>query len=480
MIILPAGFFGTLITLAHVAAALAVTIHVALNKRNVRSAIGWIGLAWLSPFIGAPLYLLLGINRIQRAGASLRLQDSWAGDVSLPSPHPHEDVASIGHAHFVGLDRLVSTIIGRPLAAGNRIVPLQDGDEAYPAMLEAIAAAERSIAMSSYIFDDDASGRAFMDALTAAHRRGVQVRVLVDAVGVRYSKHSSVDRLRRLGVPAALFLPTRIRGLFRYANLRNHRKILVVDGTVGFTGGMNIRAGHVLSSSPAYPIRCLHFRVEGPILADLLRTFAIDWAFSSGESLSGAAWAVSGERKGRVLARGIPDGPDTDIDNMRNVILGALAAATTSVRVVTPYFLPDGALSAALRICALRGVPVDIVLPERSNIFVMDWAMRPQLSGLIESGCRVCLSPPPFDHAKIFVVDRVWSLIGSTNWDPRSLRLNFEYNLECYDAELAGKLDDMAAARIDRARPLSLEDLRALPPHIRFRDGIARLLTPYL
>jgi cardiolipin synthase len=281
-------------------------------------------------------------------------------------------------------------------------------------------------------------------------------------------------------VKAAHFLPTRVPRLFRYANLRNHRKILIVDGEVGFTGGMNIRAGHVLSASPAYPIRCLHFRVEGPILADLRRTFAVDWAFATGERLSGPAWAASGEARGKVLARGIPDGPDTDIDHMLSVLLGALAAARSSVRIVTPYFLPEEALSAALKMASLRGVAVDIVLPEKSNIFVMDWAMRPQLAEFIDYGCRVYLSPPPFDHAKIFVVDRLWSLIGSTNWDPRSLRLNFEYNLECYDTDLAGRLDDMAARRIDRGRPLDSLELRGLSLPIRLRDGVARLLTPYL
>ena len=480
MIPYPAGLLGPIVTVAYFAFAIAVTIHVALRKRNVRSAIGWIGLAWLSPFIGAPLYLLLGINRIQRLGVSLGLMDFWSDETAPRSPHPHENIATIGHAHFVGLDRLVGTITGRPLAAGNRIEVLPDGDTAYPAMLAAIASAQKSVALCSYIFDDDQVGRAFIDALKTAKERGVEVRVLVDALGARYSRKRTVDSLRRLGVKAAYFLPTRVPRLFRYSNLRNHRKIMVVDGNLGFTGGMNIRAGHLLSSAPAYPIRCLHFRVEGPIIADLRRTFATDWSFATGERLSGPAWAVDTESKGKTLARGIPDGPDTDIDNMLGVLLGALTAARTSVRIVTPYFLPDEALSAAIKMASLRGVEVDVVLPEKSNIFVMDWAMRPQLSELIDCGCRVYLSPPPFDHAKIFVVDRLWSLIGSTNWDPRSLRLNFEYNLECYDPDLAAQLDEMAAARIAQAKSLSSPELRGLSWPVLFRDGLARLLTPYL
>jgi cardiolipin synthase len=268
--------------------------------------------------------------------------------------------------------------------------------------------------------------------------------------------------------------------LFRYANLRNHRKILVVDGKLGFTGGTNIRAGHWLSRKPKDPVRCLHFRVTGPVVADMQRTFATDWAFAAGEQLLGDPWFAHQERCGKVLARGIPDGPDTDLDNMPKVMLGALAAAQTRVRIMSPYFLPDEALASAVRVAALRGVAVDIVIPERSNFLMIDWAMRPQLVDFIESGCRVFFSPPPFDHAKLFTADGVWSLIGSTNWDARSLRLNFEYDLECYGVDLTRKLDSFADERIAVARPVTLGELRSQPFPVRLRSGAARLLTPYL
>jgi cardiolipin synthase len=259
---------------------------------------------------------------------------------------------------------------------------------------------------------------------------------------------------------------------------------MVVDGTLGFTGGMNIREGNVLALPTAHPIRDIHFKVRGPIVEDLRRAFAIDWAFTSGERLDGPAWfprtPQDTESEGGVYARGIPDGPDTDMDNMRLVMLGALAAAQYSVKIVTPYFLPDSAITAALQTTALRGVRVDIILPEKSNIFFMDWAMEAQLSDLIDRGCRITLSPPPFDHSKLFVVDGLWSLIGSTNWDPRSLRLNFEYNLECYDPPLAHTLETLIDERIEKGRPLTAEYLRSLPRARRLRDGFARLLTPYL
>jgi cardiolipin synthase len=467
----------------HVLAASAVTLDAVLRKRHVSAVIGWIGLAWLTPGVGAVLYLLFGINRVQRSAVALGLREAWHHE-----PGPAGEAAShavararLGHDPSLGgLERVGARLTGRALLSGNRIEPLEDGDAAYPAMLAAIDQAERSVTLASYIFDNDAAGQAFLQSLRRAHERGVAVRVLIDGLGLRYSRPNMLGALRRAGVPARAFLPTHNPFRSRYANLRNHRKILVVDGRVGFTGGMNIRHGHWRARQPAHPVRCLHFAVQGPIVTDLQRSFAMDWAFTSGEALHGEPWFGAPVEAGPVLARGIPDGPDADIDNMPQLILGALAVARARVCIVTPYFLPDETVIAALKITALRGVAVDIVMPERSNLRVMDWATRPQLPELLESGCRVHLSPAPFDHTKLFLVDGRWSLIGSTNWDARSLRLNFEYNVECYDDALAHRLDRMAAARIAGARRLDAAELQALPLAARLRNGLARLLSPYL
>jgi cardiolipin synthase len=347
-------------------------------------------------------------------------------------------------------------------------------------MLAAIDGARDSVALASYIFDHDAVGAAFLDALARARRRGVAVRVLIDDVGARYSRPSMAGKLRDAGVTAATFLPTRVPRLFQYANLRSHRKLLIVDGRVGFTGGMNIRAGHWRSRHPESAIQCVQFRIEGPVVADMQQVFALDWAFTTGEHLSGERWFPPLEAVGAVAARGVPDGPDADIDNLLQLLLGALAVATRSARIVTPYFLPDDVVIRALQVAAMRGVEVDIVLPARSNLPIIDWAMTPQLPSLLETGCRVYRSPPPFDHGKLFVVDGTWSLIGSSNWDARSLRLNFEYNVECYDRDLAARLDAIIDGKIAVSRRVGLEALRSRRFPVRLRDGLARLLSPYL
>jgi cardiolipin synthase len=180
------------------------------------------------------------------------------------------------------------------------------------------------------------------------------------------------------------------------------------------------------------------------------------------------------------MARGISAGPDGDLDKRRLTLEGALACAESSVCIMTPYFLPDAPLIAALNVAALRGVEVDIVLPEANNLALVKWASTALLWQVLERGCRVWLSPAPFDHTKLMVVDRTWVLLGSGNWDPRSLRLNFEFDVEVYDRRLADEVHQMCANGRERAKRVTLEEVdgRAIP--IRLRDGVARLLTPYL
>jgi cardiolipin synthase len=194
----------------------------------------------------------------------------------------------------------------------------------------------------------------------------------------------------------------------------------------------------------------------------------------------GAAAGGDGTAAGEVVCRGIPDGPDADFETLAMTIMGAVASAQRSVRLATPYFLPDEPLIDALRVASLRGVDVQIVLPEHGNLRLVQWAMTAQLPQVLAWGCRVHLSRPPFDHTKLLVVDGVWSLIGSCNLDPRSLRLNFEYNVECYSEALAATLGGILDAKVATGRPLTLGELEQRPLLTRLRDGAVWLAQPYL
>ena len=463
--------------------AAGVTVHAVLWKRDSRAVIGWVGLAWLAPFVGATAYICLGINRIERKAVSLNLDKTPRPNQRSelnPTDLQHLDAFKQHYSNLVGLANAGDRLTGRPVIPGNAVKSLIDGDQAYPSMLEAVSQAQRSISLLSYIFDSDRVGESFVDALVDAQQRDVQVRILVDDVGSKYSRPNMVGRLKSAGLNAVAFLPTRIPRLPTYANLRNHRKILVVDGKIGFTGGTNIREGHCLSMQPKFPAQCLHFRIEGPVVAQIQHVFAVDWAFAAGENLTGKDWFPAIERAGNVWARGIEHGPDEHFETLSDMFAAALASARDHVRIVTPYFLPQASLIQALNVAAMRGVSVEIYLPSKNNIALVQWAATAQLWQLLEKGCQIYYTPPPFDHTKVMIVDGVWSLIGSSNWDPRSLRLNFEFNVECYDPDLAISLNEIVDRKSHSAREVTLDEVNNRNVLVRLRDGAARLLSPFL
>ena len=467
----------------HFTLAVFASAHAVLYKRDSRAAIAWVGFIWLVPFAGAILYFLFGVNRIRRKAVLLRggferYRAHESGPKCAPEELHHHLPGHTGHLNM--LARLVGEVVERPLVPGNEIEPLLNGDAAYPAMLETIRNAQHTISLETYIFDRDDTGLTFAKELGAAVRRGVEVRVLIDAAGTRYSWPSIRHRLHREKVKCALFHPSfgwlRVMSI----NLRTHRKILVADGRIGFTGGLNIRAGHWLEHHPRSPVQDLHFRLRGPVVAHLQEAFADDWLFATGEELRGEQWFPAPEASGPMVARGITDGPDADFEKLRWAILGALSIARYSIHIVTPYFLPDTALISALNLAAMRGVRVEIILPEYTNLPFVQWASRSLWWQVLKHGCRLWLTPPPFDHSKLMLVDDCWVLIGSANWDARSLRLNFEYNVECYNAGLAGQLEEIIRRKRDAARQVTLEEMDARSLPLRLRDGVARLAMPYL
>jgi len=459
-------------------ACLLASGHALLQKRDTRAATIWIGLIWALPALGPLLYLALGVNRIRRHAIKLGVHKTFSRDIPENLGEPEHD----GAEHLKHIARVVSRVATQPLTAGNKIEPLVNGDAAFPAMLAAIEAAKKSVTLCTYIFDNDASGIKFVAALERAVKRGVAVRVLIDSAGTRYSFPPITWKLRRAKIPFAKFLPASIFTPWRVAtiNLRNHRKTLIVDGQLAFTGGMNIRESADFKVKRVASIADVHFRVAGPVVAHLQQVFADDWEYSTGESLTGDTWFPGLEAAGDVLARGLSDGPDEDHDKLRMALLGALACAESRVQIITPYFLPDASLITSLNVAAMRGVQVDILLPRHNNLSLVQWASTALLWQVLEYGCRVWLVPPPFEHTKLMLVDRVWSLVGSGNWDPRSLRLNFEFNVECYDRRLAESLGRVLDEKQSRSQLLTPADVDSRPLPIKLRDGVARLLSPYL
>jgi cardiolipin synthase A/B len=459
----------------------AAAINATMSKRDVRSAIGWVGVIILSPIVGAMIYAVVGINRMRRKSVWSRgvLRDGTLRNNEPRTAVSQEDYEALFGPHFGSLKRLGDQI-ALPLSSGNEIRMLSSGDETYDALCEAIDAAMRSIIIETYIFDRDRVGLRIADRLAAAQARGIAVRVLIDAVGARYSVPSIVPYLRGKNVHVADFNGRVIMGLrLPYANLRTHRKIVVIDGKLGFVGGMNIRAAF---SGPG-AARDTHFCVTGPLVADLFAVAADDWQFDTREVLDGEAWRLDIDETrlgGPVLGRIVVSGPDGNLESNHRVLMGAFSVAEKSIRIMSPYFLPDSVLLGALMTAALRGVSVEIIVPQENNLAIVARAMSAQFDGILGGGVRIFKAAGTFNHSKLMVVDDTWVFAGSSNIDSRSLRLNFEIDMEVHDRGFAREVSARFDEALQGAEELTQESLRNRAFPARLLDRIFWLASPYL
>ncbi len=453
--------------------SVAATIHILFHKRLPHNATLWILVVWLMPVVGFLCYWYFGYNRVQRR---LRV-------AGLPVP------GRLGSGEKP-LKLLGQNLTGLPLRGGNRVDLLEDGAEAYPAMLEAIASATRSIDLLTYIFDADEVGERFIAALTAAASKGVKVRVLVDGVGA----WGPLRRLRKsLGVPGIEFASFwRSDHLFHQPllNLRNHRKLLIVDSQLAFTGSLNISRRHHKGPLSRRPLRRwrpalgsqhdLHFRLRGPLVADLIACFQEDWTQTHPGGKRAAGAVVKPKSAGSDLARVVSSGPDQTYERIYELLLGGLRMAQKKVDLCTPYFIPDQALLALLRSLSLSGVHVRLLVPQQGDHAFLGWASRSYFRDLLQAGVEIWEIRGDFVHSKVVVVDGRWCLLGSCNLDPRSFLLNFETNIEVYSEGLAKRLSKVMEKYRAQASPVDLGSIKRQGFFPRLRDNIARLFSPIL
>jgi cardiolipin synthase len=457
--------------------------HALLWKRDPRAALGWAAVCLIFPFAGPFLYFLFGINRVKTRARKLRENSAFRRGTSLDEPPEGttSDVMSGSQLplEWNGLTRISGAVTRRPLLSSNRIEMLQNGEQAYPAMLEAIEAAEHSLFLSTYIFETKMMGRRFINALARAQERGVDVRVIIDGIGEFYSFPRAGDLLKKHKIRIVRFLPPRIIPPSFHINLRTHRKILVADGLVGFVGGMNIGDRH-MAGNVENPSRVvdMHFRLAGPVVEQIEQIFLEDWYFITGESSPPSG--ISKFTEGSTVCRAIVDGPNEDLDKFLMILMGAISYARSRVSIMTPYFLPSQGLISALQAAALRGVEVTVILPIKNNLPFVHWASRKMLWELLQWGVRVFYQPSPFVHTKLFQVDDYYAIIGSANMDPRSFRLNFELVIEIYDKSFARIIMEHVRKCKEGSRELTFEEIESRPLPARLRDALAWVFSPYL
>jgi cardiolipin synthase len=434
------------------------------------------------PLLGPLLYFLFGINRIRTRAQKLNRLFPFPLDMdSEATDEPSESALfSVPVSQELSeIVRISCAVTRRPMVGGNTLQLLKNGEQAYPAMLDAIQNSQHSLYLSTYIFETNRTGRQFIDALLQAARRGVDVRVIVDGVGEWYAFPRAGALLKKHGVHLARFLPPKLIPPTLHINLRNHRKILVADGQTGFIGGMNIGNRH-LADVRENPRRVvdLHFQLTGPVVKQIEHVFLEDWVFCTGAQMPETA--IPPIPADGVLCRTIVDGPNEDYDKLSTIMFGAVATAHRKISIMTPYFLPSRELVAALQNAALRNVEVNILLPAQNNLPFVQWATTKMLWQLLQKGVRIFYQPPPFVHSKLFIVDDQYAQIGSANIDPRSLRLNFELAVEVFGKPVSEILSPHFYQSLAKCREITFEEVEARSIPVRIRDAMAWLFSPYL
>lgn len=464
------GLISTLLLLCSIAAA----THALLSKRDSKSALGWVACCLFIPFAGPFIYLIFGINRIEAKAREL-FDEERPLTVKLST--------SGAKTLLPKFSMIGKSVTGKEALPYQKFEILENGDELFPRMIEEIESAKQSVFLSSYIFHNDRTGNLFLDALIKAKTRGADVRIIVDGLGAILYPPKIGKSLAKANLNVRYFDPARLLPPSLHINMRNHRKLLVIDQRIGFTGGQNITDRHLSKLEGNHKKALdLHFSFRGESAQELQRAFLRDWA-SCGQPepmLPSINLPDSERGADNDLARVILDGPNENLDRLNELLLGVFSLAEKRIWIMTPYFLPGFELVGALIAAKHRGVDVKIVLPEKTNIHFTQWATEHGLQHIVSRGLNVFLQPAPFIHTKAIIIDDSYSLIGSANLDPRSLRLNFEIGVEVFSENFNNELESYFQNKLIRSDKLLLGDLRAKPFVIRIRNALAWLFTPYL
>ena len=469
-----------LISIAGYMILLGLVITVLRRKREPVSALAWIIAIVFIPYLGALAFLLFGNNHIERPLAKKKKHRSdfralcpLPGSVNLNSPSQKWE-------EWAALSKLMTRICDHPLVGGNVVRIFYDGHEAYKQMFLAIDSATKQICLQTYILQNDEVGRKFIDLLSAKAKKGVEVNLLYDAIGSRKLPSSILRRLTDAGGRVATFLPVNILHRHFQINLRNHRKILVVDGRIAFTGGLNIGQEYIGQNPKFGYWRDTHLSIIGPAVKDLLYVFSEDWHFATSEHLDTDYSFPPAKQDGHDVQI-IGGGPDQQLNGIREFYYSITSRAKERLWISTPYFIPDESMIDGLRMAALMDVDVRLLTQDHPpDQWLPYLAARYYWEDMLKAGVRIWQYERGMFHAKVLIVDHILASVGSANFDIRSLKLDFEVNTILYSKPLIRELEDQFLRDLSDSREVDMEKFLERSNWAQAAENACRLFSPLL
>lgn len=491
----------TVLTTAEIVYVIVLAAWILFEKRPPVSTLAWILALVALPYVGFIVFFLLGPRRLVRRRlkhrrARGRARSSGAVTPNAGASPPTSARGPISDPRVAQLDRLATAAGEPPADVCERVTIFHDAAPTYDAIIEAIASAKHHVHVAYYIFDSGRAGSRLANALVERARAGVTVRVLVDDVGSSRMTRALVDRMRSGGIKFARFNPVTFSRVRSRVDFRNHRKIVVCDGTVGFTGGINVCDDYVPELPDAAseaegprrrarrdhpaPWRDTHLRIEGDVVRWLQLIFLEDWHYATSYIPRQAEYFPAPTSRGDHHVQIVASGPDRDFEPIQKVYFAAIGIAQTRVYVTTPYFVPDDAILTALTSAALRGVDVRVLVPRRSDSLIVTAAARSYYDAVIAAGARVYEYQPTMIHAKTVVVDDFFAAVGTANMDNRSFRLNFEVTAVLYGKRHADDLAAQFRKDLGASKEIKRRSRERLPLRWRIAEAGARVLSPLL
>ncbi len=472
--------WSSLLLLSEWVIRVVMLLVVVTRRRKPSAAVPWLLVIFFEPWLGVVLYLLIGNNRLPRRRISehaqlleelktVRRRFENHPDMTRPTLSPEQAMA-VTLAEHLGY---------MPILGGNQVDLMSRTEEVIDRLIADIRAAQQHVHLLFYIYSDDATGRRVTEALVEAAARGVRCRVLVDAVGSRPMFKRMAPEMRAQGIEVFRALPANpFRRRVARLDLRNHRKLAVIDGRIGYTGSQNVVDADYGRRDLAW--HDMMVRITGPVVLELQAVFVSDWYFETDEILDSEDIFAEPIRAGRVPAQTLPSGPSYPTENYQRMVVAALHAARRRVTITTPYFVPDEPFLQAMEVAVLRGVEVELVVPQRFDQILVGAATRAFYDDLLAAGVSVYLYQPGLVHAKTMSIDDAWAMIGTSNFDIRSFALNFEINMVFFGVEVAEQLRARQQEYIEQSVRLSAAEWHRRRVWQRMGQYIARLLAPLL